>query len=306
MKAETRSTAFRSWWGRARRAGLRLVRETAEVVSRYRIAGLAGEAAFFTLTSLPPLLFGLAGTLGYLANLVGADTVGAARSVLETAAGTVLSGQGMEQVLRPTLNTVLSTGQAGVISIGCVLALWSGSAAINVFVDTISVIYELTEQRGIIRQRALSLLLCAIGLLAGVVLLPLLAIGPGWLAQLLPSAAMLVQLAYWPAIGLTSAVALTSLYASSVPLRTPWREHVPGALLALALWLLGSFLLRLYLSAVLEHSPVYGALAAPMGVLLWLYVTAFAVLLGAALNSELDTIMPSRQTAQARAEQRSS
>ena len=309
MKAGTtrsKGTTRRSWFGRARRAGRRLVRETIEVVNRHRIAGLAGEAAFFSLTSLPPLLFGLAGTLGYVADFVGADTVGAARGVLEQAAGTVLSDQGLDEVLRPILNDVLGTGQAGVISIGFLVVLWSGSAAINVFVDTISVIYELTEQRGLIRQRVLSLLLYTVGLLSGVVLLPLLAIGPGWLAQLLPTASVLIHVLYLPGLGLVSAAALTTFYAFSVPLRTPWREHVPGALLALALWLLGSFLLRLYLTAVLEHSPVYGALAAPMGILFWLYVTAFAVLLGAALNSELDTIMPSRETARARAGQHDS
>lgn len=292
---------LRPWLRRAPRATLRLVRETTEVITRYRIAGLAGEAAFFTLTSLPPLLFGLVGTLGYLARGIGADTVGAVRTTLEQAAGTVLSPQGIDQVLRPTLDQVLTTGQAGVISIGFVLVLWSGSAALNVFIDTISVIYELAEQRTMLRQRLLSLLIYTLGLVSGLVLLPMLAIGPDWLAHLVPTASLLINVAYWPGIGLLSVTALTTLYTLSVPLRTPWREHLPGAVLALALWLLGSFLLRLYLTLVLEHSAIYGALAAPMGLLLWLYVTAFAVLLGAATNSELDTIMPNRTTAQARA-----
>lgn len=294
-------SAVLAWTNRARRAALRLVRETAEVITRHRITGLAGEAAFFTLTSLPPLLFGLVGTLGYLARVIGTDTVGAVRATLEQAAGAVLSPRGIDQVLRPILDEVLSTGRAGVISIGFMLALWSGSAALNVFVDAISVIYGLAEQRSLIRQRLLSLLLYTIGLLSGLVLLPLLAVGPGWITQLVPEASAVIHVAYWPGVGILSVASLTTLYTLAVPLRTPWREHLPGALVALVLWLLGSLLLRLYLSLVLEHSAIYGALAAPMGILLWLYVTAFAVLLGAAMNSELDTIMPSRVTARARA-----
>ncbi|MHA6798131.1 YihY/virulence factor BrkB family protein [Bounagaea algeriensis] len=289
------------WLSRARRAARRLVRETTDVITRHRIAGLAGEAAFFTLTSLPPLLFGLVGTLGYLARVIGTETVRAVRTTLEQAAGTVLSAQGIDQILRPALDEVLATGRAGVVSIGFVLMLWSGSAALNVFIDTISVIYDLAEQRGLVRQRLLSLLLYALGLLSGLVLLPLLAVGPGWFSQLVPAGSMVIHVLYWPGIALLSLVALTTLYKLSVPLRTPWREHVPGAVLALVLWLLGSFLLRLYLSLVLEHSAIYGALAAPIGVLFWLYITAFAVLLGAAMNSELDTVMPSRATARARA-----
>ncbi|MHA6802344.1 YihY/virulence factor BrkB family protein [Salinifilum ghardaiensis] len=301
-KSRRSGAAPLSWSHRARRAALRLVRETAEVITRHRIAGLAGEAAFFTLTSLPPLLFGLVGTLGYLANVIGADTIRAVRTTLEQAAGAVLSPRGIDQILRPALDEVLTTGQAGVVSIGFVLVLWSGSTALHVFIDAISTIYALAEQRSLLRQRLLSLLLYTTGLLSGLVLLPLLVVGPGWIAQLAPAASVLIHWLYWPGIALGSIASLTALYALSVPVRTPWHEHLPGAVLALALWLFGSFLLRLYLALVLEHSAVYGALAAPIGLLFWLYITAFAVLLGAATNSELDTVMPNRATARARAE----
>ncbi len=302
MKLASRSSRPRrlTWLRRARRAGVRLVRITVEMISRHRLTGLAGEAAFFTLTSLPPLLFGLVGTLGYFAGVIGADTVGAVRGALETAAGAVLSPQGIDQLLRPTLDEVLSTGQAGVVSIGFVLALWSGSAALNVFVDAISLVYELAEQRSIVRQRLLSLLLYTLGLISGIVLLPLLAVGPGWLSALAPQASGLIHWLYWPGIAVGSIAVLTTLYTLAVPLRTPWREHLPGALLALVLWLLGSVALRLYLTIILQQSPVYGFLAAPVGLLFWLYLTAFAVLLGAAMNAELDRVMPSRVTARAR------
>lgn len=286
----------------ATRGAATLTRNTVDSCTRHRVLGLAGEAAFFTLTSLPPLLLGLVGTLGYLARVIGADTVAAARSTLVTVAGTVLSPQAIERIVQPTLTEVVSTGRAGLISIGFLLALWTGSAAINVYIDTISVVYGLSGQRGVVAQRLLSLALYAIGLVSGIVLLPLLAVGPGWIAQLLPAAGAVIHLLYWPVIVVASIASLTTLYALSLPLRTPWREHLPGAVLALLVWLLGSFLLRLYLDISIERSPVYGTLAAPIGILFWLYVTAFAVLLGATVNAELDTIRPHRTTAHARAE----
>ncbi|SFS42017.1 YihY/virulence factor BrkB family protein [Saccharopolyspora flava] len=280
---------------------VRLTARTVESSGRYRLTGLAGEAAFFTLTSLPPVLLGVVGTLGYLAGWLGReDTMAAVEEALVQAAGTVLSPEAIDQLLRPVLVEVLGSGRAGVISIGFLLALWSGSAALNVYIDTISVVYGLGGHRNVVRQRLMSVLVYVVGLLVSLVLLPLLAVGPSVIAGWLPEVSALVYGLYWPAVVLGSIASLSTLYMVSVPIRAPWHEHLPGAAVALVVWLAGSFGLRIYLDVSLENSPVYGALAAPMGVLLWLYVTAFAVLLGGAVNAELDTVQPSREIAIAR------
>ncbi|WP_158628692.1 YihY/virulence factor BrkB family protein [Saccharopolyspora rhizosphaerae] len=286
---------------------VRLTLRTVESSNRYRLTGLAGEAAFFTLTSLPPVLLSLVATLGYVAGWLGReDTVPAVEQTLAQAAGTVLSPQAIDQLLRPVLLEVLGSGRVGIISIGFVIALWSGSTALNVYIDTISVVYGLGGQRSFVRQRLMSVLIYVVGLLVSLVLLPLLAVGPAVIAGWVPEAAVLVYGLYWPLIVLGSIASLTTLYMVSIPIRAPWHEHVPGAAVAMVVWLAGSFGLRIYLSVSLENSPVYGALAAPMGVLLWLYVTAFAVLLGGAVNAELDTVQPSRKIAVARREARRS
>lgn len=280
---------------------IRLAARTVETSGRYRLTGLAGEAAFFTLTSLPPVLLSVVAALGYVAGWLGReDTVPAVEEALVQAAGTVLSPQAIDQLLRPVLLEVLGSGRVGLISIGFLLALWSGSTALNVYIDTISVVYGLGGQRGVVRQRLMSVLVYVVGLLVALILLPLLAVGPSVIAGWVPQAAALVYGLYWPLIVLGSIASLSTLYMVSVPIRTPWHEHVPGAAVALVVWLAGSFGLRVYLDVSLENSPVYGALAAPMGVLLWLYVTAFAVLLGGAVNAELDTVQPTRKIAIAR------
>ena len=80
--------------------------------ARYRVTGLAAEAAFFALLSLPPLLMGLlVGTLGYLAEFVGSETVDKVQQTILEAAGTVLSEEGVNQVLAPTLSEILDQGR---------------------------------------------------------------------------------------------------------------------------------------------------------------------------------------------------
>jgi membrane protein len=77
--------------------------------------------------------------------------------------------------------------------------------------------------------------------------------------------------------------------------------NLPGAAFALGVWLLGSFLLREFLTVTAADSKsIYGPLAAPIAVLLWLYILSIAVLVGAALNAAFDTIFPQQATTHAR------
>ena len=105
---------------------------------------------------------------------------------------------------------------------------------------------------------------------------------------------------YWPVVIVLSVAFLTTLYHVSVPVRSPWIEDVPGALVALAMWVFGSFLLRIYLTSTIEGATIYGSLAAAVAVLLWIGVSAFAVLVGAAVNAAIDRVWPAAATAAAR------
>jgi membrane protein len=267
-----------------------LIRGTVSACLRYRVTGLAAEAAFFALLSLPPLLLGLVGTLGYFNDIVGDETVQRVqRSILE-GAGTVLSERGVDQVVAPTLEDILGRGRPDITIIGALIALWSGSRALNVYVNTITIAYGMGGRRSIVRTQILAFSLYMVGLVIGVVLLPLVVAGPELVTRVFPESTTTVHLLYWPVVLGLSVAFLTSLYHLAVPERTPWRENVPGAVLALLIWVGGSFLLRLYLGATVEGPSVYGSLAAPVAVLLWLYITALAVLIGAAVNVEVDRI----------------
>ncbi|WP_189932557.1 YihY/virulence factor BrkB family protein [Streptomyces sulfonofaciens] len=286
-----------------RRTAWLLLKDTVNSCMEYRILGLAAEAAFFTLLSVPPLLLSIIGLLGYVDAWTGAHTIaGLEKNILE-ASRTVLSDQGVRQIARPLLEDVTKGGRPDVISIGFVFALWSGSRAVNVFVDTITVMYGLDGTRGIVKTRLLSFGLFVVALLIGSVALPLMVAGPDAVVQVVPWSTTVVRVLYWPVVIVLSIVFLTTLYHVSVPVRSPWVEDMPGALVALAMWVLGSFLLRIYLTNTVEGPTIYGSLAAPVAVLLWIGVSAFAVLVGAAVNAALDRVWPSVATAAARAAQ---
>ena len=159
--------------------------------------------------------------------------------------------------------------------------------------------YGLGGQRGIVRTRALSFSLYVIILLAGVVVIPLVLIGPSLLGELLTSMNLKVlaslagsSLLYWPVVTVMAVAGLSSLYHIATPIRSPWRRDVPGALLALGIWVLASFVLRLVIGYSVGGTSIYGPLSTPIVVLIWLYFLAIAVLIGAALNAAIDERYP--------------
>ncbi|MFG3282299.1 YihY/virulence factor BrkB family protein [Streptomyces sp. NPDC048111] len=283
-----------------RKLGWLLLKDTVNSCVEYRILGLAAEAAFFTLLSLPPLLLSVIALLGYVDGWTSTHTVASIEQNILNAAGTVLSERGVREFAQPLLDDVTQGKRPEIVSIGFAIALWSGSRAVNVFIDTITVMYGLDGQRGIVKTRLLSLVLYIVALLIGAVVLPLAVVGPDRVVELIPWGTDVISFLYWPTMILLSIAFLTTLFHVSVPVRSPWIEDVPGALVALAMWVLGSFLLRIYLTSTVEGPTIYGSLAAPIAVLLWIGISAFAVLVGAAVNAAIDRVWPSVATAAAR------
>jgi len=267
----------------------RLAARTTSTCFTYRVTGLAAEAAFFAILSLPPLVFGLAGTIGYFAQSYNVAQIGVFKDSILHLASQALTPTTVDQVIAPTLDDVLSGGRFDVVSVGFVLALWSGSRALNVFIDTITIMYGLGGHRGILKTRVLSFALYVVALVIGIVLVPMVLAGPQVVADVIPDEVSFLEHAYWPAVLVLSVGFMTTLYHLSVPVRKPWRMGVPGAVFTLMMWIVGSYFTRWALSfSGAAGTSVYGPLAAPIAMLLLLYVLSISVLIGAALNAAID------------------
>lgn len=271
---------------------VRWLTTTVDACYRYRVMGLAAETAFFALLSLPPLFFGLAGATGFIARSLSGTTVASFRDQLLSVASRTLTPETITSVLAPTLDDVLGRGRADVVSVGFLLALWSGSRAIAVLVDTCTIMYGARGHRGIVRSRALSVVLYLIMLTTAAVLAPLVLAGPALVQAVLPSPLAWAGALYWPVVVLASLAMLTSLFDVAVPLQHRWIAHLPGVILTATTWALGSWLMRELLVQTLGGASLYGPLAAPIGLMLWLYVFALAILLGAAANAAVAVVWP--------------
>ncbi|GAB2858245.1 YihY/virulence factor BrkB family protein [Nocardioides pacificus] len=281
----------------------RVVVATVGSCMRYRVTGLAAEAAFFAVLSMPPLIFALAGAIGYVFSGFAAERVTETEVALINLSQQAFTDKAVVEIIAPTIREVLQPGRYDVISIGFVLALWSGSRALNVFVDTITIMHGLGGQRGIVKTRALSFGLYVLGLAIGIVSLPLMVAGPTLVGRWIPERFDALEALYWPVVLLLGICFLATLYHVSVPVRTNWSFNLPGATFSLVAWILGSYALRWVLTVTAaESASIYGPLAAPIAVLLWLYLVSIAVLIGAAVNAAFDTVFPQLTTTRARSE----
>jgi membrane protein len=285
-----------------RRTLWRLLTSTVSTCFRYRVTGLAGEAAFFAILSLPPLIFGLAGTIGYIAERYDTIEVRELETDILARASDVLNQSTVDKVIEPTLDDVLLDGRIEFTLLGFLIALWSGSRALHVFIDTITVMYGLGGRRGIIRTRLLSFTLYFVALFIGIVVVPLVLLGPEIVQAELTGQLGWVDYLYWPTVVVLSITFLTTLYHLSVPVRTPWRYDLPGAIFTLITWIALSWLLRWVLENSVNTTSIYGPLSAPIAVLIWLYILSITVLIGAALNAAFDRVFPDSATSRARLE----
>jgi membrane protein len=100
----------------------------------------------------------------------------------------------------------------------------------------------------------------------------------------------------WPIAFVLVVLAVDLVYYFAPTADTEWVWITPGSLLATTLWLVISFGFRLYVQNFANYAALYGAIGGVIVLMLWLYLSGFALLVGAELNAEIDKALPSRDT----------
>ncbi|HEX3647357.1 MAG TPA: YhjD/YihY/BrkB family envelope integrity protein, partial [Pseudonocardiaceae bacterium] len=175
------------------------------------------------------------------------------------------------------------------------------SSAMASFVDAITVAYGQYGVRHDVWQRLFALLLYLVGLVLAVIGLPVLALGPNLLPKVFPSSwrdniTDVIGIFYYPVVAVLLMTALATLYKVALPRKLPWHRGLPGAALAMAVFLLASIGIRIYLLAIGRTGYTYGALAAPIAFLLFTFFIGLAIVIGAHFNSAIQEMWPAKFT----------
>lgn len=265
---------------------------------KHRVLGLSAEVAFYALFSFPPVVLALSGAIGYIGDALGPDVTSQVEKQILALARAALTHETVNRVIAPTLSATLREGRVDIISIGVLITLWSGSRAASTLLDALNVVYNVDDRVTLFRRQARALVYTLVGIFVIGLILPVLVVGPGLLRLLFTPLGLeaavtrTIDSAFWPIITVSVFLIMTVTYYFSSPFRRSFVKEMPGALVALGLWLLGSVALRAYARWIVESSAVYGALASPMVFLLWLQFASIGVLVGAEINSVAEDLWP--------------
>ena len=199
------------------------------------------------------------------------------------------------ELLNKTTNELAKSSTGGKLTFGIVLALWFGSGGISSMITTLNAAYRVRESRSWLRIRATALgLTIAISILLLAALFILLAGGQlvDWIGLKLNLGHPVVLVwkgMQWIAAAVFAVVSFWMIYYSGPSLGTRcWYWGMPGSIFGAVLWLSASAGFRLYLHFFNTYTATYASLGAVMILLVWLYVTGLAFLIGGEINAEIE------------------
>jgi membrane protein len=179
------------------------------------------------------------------------------------------------------------------LGLSSLVTFWSAATGTKSVIAALNLAYGITERRGVIRFQLVGFGLTLSAILVAVLGIALLVFLPAWLRVLgVLEYQTRIALLHWVGLAMLVgfaglAIALLYRFGPSRP-RPPTRRIAPGTLLATGLWLVASGLLDFYIDHIASFGATYGPIGAVVGVMLWFFVSVFAVLLGAELNAQLE------------------
>lgn len=285
-----RGSTWRSlaWWRD-------LVREVRDAIARDNVVLLAAGVAFFALLAIVPGLAAMVAIWGLVAEP--SDVT----SVVDNLASSLPPSA--QQTIEEQLRSVAESSRAGLgvtAVAGILVSLWSASTATKHLFQAVRTASGDPGRASYVRQRGLALAFTGGTIVFGLVAVALIAIVPASLASTEVGRAVRVAVAWlrWPLLALSMMLALTVVYRVA-PRRHPpgWQFASAGALAATFVWLMGSAGFAWYAASFGSFNRTYGSMAGVIVLMLWLFLSAFVVILGAETNTVIDHLRRSPNTA---------
>lgn len=261
-----------------------IAKRTYYEVDRDRVLAVAAGVTFYGLLALFPALAAFVSLYGLIAS---PETVVEHLSALAT----MMPAEGYELIRAQALKlTAQGAGELGLsLIVSLALSIWSANAGMKAMFDALNVAYGEDEKRGFVTLNLISLSFTAgvlvFALLGGfaVVAIPVL-LERLYLGSI---AEPLIQIGRWPVLIVVLAAGLAVLYRFG-PSRdqAQWRWVSPGALVAVLVWIVASIGFSWYVANFEDYDKTYGTVGAAIGLMMWMWISATILLVGAELNAE--------------------
>jgi membrane protein len=270
-------------------------------IKKDEVFGRAAQLSYYFLLALFPLLIFLTSFIGVV---IGSGT--GLRHSLFNYLGQVMPAAAL-QLVETTIREIVNASGGGKISFGILAALWAASNGMGAITQALNVAYDVNETRPWWKQR-----LVAVGLTIALSLLIITALVivlyGGRLADAVAghfgfgnAFTLIWTVLQWPIVLAFMLFSFALIYYWAPDLRDQaWMWVTPGSVIAVAVWIVVSFGFRFYLHFFDSYSKSYGSLGAVIVLMLWLYLTGVAVLIGGEINSEIENAAAKKGAADAK------
>lgn len=273
-------------WDLSRSSWIAVIKRTATSFSNDRVTSVAGGVTFFALLALFPAITALVSLYGLFADPVTiADRLASLDNLLPESAIDLIVGQVTAIAQAP--KSALSI--AGIIAI--LAALWSANGGMKALIEALNIAWFETEKRGFIKLNLVSLAMTLAAIVGVIIMLLAIAVVPVVLNIFFKGSAVewIVGYARWPLIIAMVMLGLGFIYHFGPSKNdTGWQWISPGALLATGGLLVASLAFSWYAANFANYNETYGSLGAAIAMMMWLWIAAIVVLVGAELNSEVE------------------
>ena len=266
-----------------------LIRRTIKETIADRVPGISAELAYYFLLSLAPAIVFVAALASFFPGALIQDIIARLGGVAPT---------GALEVIREQLQNIASGQNGGVLTFGLLVALWSSSAAIVGVTEALNRAYDIEEARPWWKVRLTAILLTIALAVFVVVAFALVLIGPTLIDQLAARfglsqlTATTWKVLQWPLAFAIVATGIGLIFYFAPDAEQEWEWITPGAVLATILWLIASLVFKIYVSNFADYNATYGSLGGVIVLMLWFYISAFAILVGAEMNAEIEHASP--------------
>lgn len=246
-----------------------------------RATGLAAQQAYYYMLALFPMMILLIAIVPYL-NIDPQKAINVVNQLLPEESA---------QLLRDNVVKLVSERNGGLLTFGIIGTIWSASNGMNAFMKAMNIAYDVKETRSFIKARLVSIFL-TIGLILAFVIALLLPVFGNVIMETIQTIIpipepydIIFNVIRW-VIGIVVMVAvLTGLYRIAPNKHYPFKHVLPGAIFATIVWQLISLGFSFYVSNFGNYSATYGSLGGVIVLMLWLFLTGLALVLGGEINA---------------------
>jgi membrane protein len=255
-------------------------------VTEDRVTLIAAGVTYYLLLALFPAASVLVSIYGFLADPATiAERIASLSSVMPADALNIFLDQ--VRALASERGATLSVGLIG----GLALAIWSANNGIKALFEAMNVAYGENEKRSLLWLNVASLLFTLGAFVIAVVILFAMGVVPAILNYLWLDrwAELIIRFARWPIMMIFVGIGIMALYRfgpSREPARVRWLTW--GAAFSTILWFAASLGVSYYLSNIADYNATYGTLGALIGFMVWTWISAIIVIVGAEINAELE------------------